>query len=597
MKHTLQDIVKFCLVLGMAAALLLSNVSAALALPYLDPSYGTPEGYVTIGHASVNSAIQADGRLLVMNNGHLTRLLLDGSTDTTFGITGVVEMAFSSAAQVAYSPDGRIFVADICDETSVLLMRFLSNGQPDPAFNGGFPTCQSLSIPVGLFFYLEDLFVQADGLVLVRAKTVYVGDSMGGSAILARFEAGGSLDPTFGDSGVVWVSFPMLAVGLSLEVKDLVLQPDGAILLAGTVSNWRTPFSLPVYIVVIRLTPWGANDITFSGDGAYLYDAPSEYEHASAMILQGSGRILVGGDETVGGASQFMVFALKANGEPDDSFGSLGKIIVPEAINDMLTLLDDSFLVGSSRSIWRYQEDGGLETSFGSGGAVSFGTLEPIREFHLQYNGQVLFRSNVSATNTTYIARLGADLTPHVTFADVPSTHWAWPWIESLYRAGVTGGCGGDPMLFCPDGLVTRDQMAIFLLRGWFGPLYSPSPATGSMFSDVPSTHWAAPWIEELANEGITSGCGGGRYCPKTVVTRAQMAVFLLRTKYGSSYAPPPAVGLFADVPADYWAAPWIEQLAVEGITGGCGGGNYCPDAAVTRAQMAVFLVKAFGLP
>jgi hypothetical protein len=113
----------------------------------------------------------------------------------------------------------------------------------------------------------------------------------------------------------------------------------------------------------------------------------------------------------------------------------------------------------------------------------------------------------------------------------------------------------------------------------------------------VPSTHWAAAWIEDLANEGITGGCGGDKYCPGAVVTRAQMTVLLLRAEHGPAYTPPEALGLFADVPADSWAAAWIEQLAAEGITGGCGGGNYCPATVVTRAQMAVFLVTAFGLP
>jgi hypothetical protein len=50
-------------------------------------------------------------------------------------------------------------------------------------------------------------------------------------------------------------------------------------------------------------------------------------------------------------------------------------------------------------------------------------------------------------------------------------------------------------------------------------------------------------------------------------------------------------------VPTTHWAAKWIEALAAEGITGGCGSGNYCPEAVVTRAQMAVFLVTAFSLP
>jgi len=79
-------------------------------------------------------------------------------------------------------------------------------------------------------------------------------------------------------------------------------------------------------------------------------------------------------------------------------------------------------------------------------------------------------------------------------------------------------------------------------------------------------------------------------------VRRDQMAVFLLKTKYGSSYVPPACEGDFADVPCSSPFAPWIEQLADENITGGCGGNNYCPTNPNTRGQMAVFIVKTFGL-
>jgi hypothetical protein len=75
--------------------------------------------------------------------------------------------------------------------------------------------------------------------------------------------------------------------------------------------------------------------------------------------------------------------------------------------------------------------------------------------------------------------------------------------------------------------------------------------------------------------------------------------VFLLRAKHGASYNPP-AVGDttgFVDVPTNYWAAPWIKQLVNEGITVGCGNGNYCPGTSVSRAEMAVFLVRTFNLP
>ncbi|MBI5294995.1 MAG: S-layer homology domain-containing protein [Chloroflexi bacterium] len=180
------------------------------------------------------------------------------------------------------------------------------------------------------------------------------------------------------------------------------------------------------------------------------------------------------------------------------------------------------------------------------------------------------------------------------TFADVPTNFWSWSYIERLYSAGITGGCGGGN--FCPNASVTRAQMAVFLLVAEHGSGYLP-PAASGLFNDVPANNPYARWIEQLAAEGITGGCGNGNFCPNGPVTRAQMAVFLLVAKHGSGYLPPAASGIFSDVPASNAYARWIEQLAVEGITGGCGGGNYCPTQSVNRGQMAVFLVKAFNLP
>ena len=70
-----------------------------------------------------------------------------------------------------------------------------------------------------------------------------------------------------------------------------------------------------------------------------------------------------------------------------------------------------------------------------------------------------------------------------------------------------------------------------------------------------------AAWIEELAAVGITGGCGGGNYCPTGAVTRQQMSAFLLKELNGAGYVPPPAVGLFGDVPPDSLFAAWIEDL------------------------------------
>jgi len=180
-------------------------------------------------------------------------------------------------------------------------------------------------------------------------------------------------------------------------------------------------------------------------------------------------------------------------------------------------------------------------------------------------------------------------------FNDVPTDYWAFSFIESLAARHITAGCGGDN--YCPEDPVTRAQMAVFLERGMNGSNYSPPAATGNVFLDVSDSDFAASFIEQLFQDGITSGCGNSNYCPDAVVSRDQMAVFLLRAKYGAGYSPPAATGVFGDVDLGHWAVHWIEQLAAEGITTGCGGGNYCPADPVTRAQMAVFLVRTFSPP
>ncbi len=180
-------------------------------------------------------------------------------------------------------------------------------------------------------------------------------------------------------------------------------------------------------------------------------------------------------------------------------------------------------------------------------------------------------------------------------FGDVPVAHQFYGFIENVFHNGITSGCGGGN--YCPSSSVTREQMAVFLLKSEHSSDYVPPPCSGT-FPDVTCPgHPFADWIEQLSTEGITGGCGGGNYCPDNPVTRAQMAVFLLKTKNGSTYTPPTCTGVFGDVacPGNPFA-DWIEQLAAEQITGGCGSGNYCPDGPNTRGQMAVFLVKTFSL-
>jgi uncharacterized delta-60 repeat protein len=577
---------KFWASAGVLIALILLSVTLVFAAGYLDQSYGPPNGYVILDSLT-DSSIQSDDRLLVMQNGHLTRLLTDGSVDTSFGTNGVADPVFGDA-HIAVAPDGSIIVANVCtiyppygpEEQAVTLVRLLSNGQVDSNFRS---VCHSINATLRLFF-IQDVVVQKDGKILVMSFNMFVGDGFWGYSILSRYDANGDLDATFANNGI-FVPYENLS--------DIVLQADGAILLSGTIVS--SPFMFPVSSVVIRLTPAGQYDPSFGNNGIFIYDQ-METNGVYTIALQENGRILVGGQEIVSSEWTGFVLGLTPMGKLDPGFGNFGKVAFPERVGDLILLLDDGFLTGGPGSstnliIRRFAATGDAVLNFGNNGTIPFDTFGILHAFHRQRNGQVLFGSD------NIIARLDINLTPHYIFEDVNYTYWAQTWIESLYHAGVTRGCGINPFIFCPDAPTTRAEMAVFLLRGEHGSTYIPLATTGNVYSDVPTDHWAAAWIEQLAAEGITSGCGNGDYCPETAASRAQMAVLLLRAKHGSSYTPPPATGIFADVPMNHWAAAWIEQLAAEGITRGCGGGNYCPDAPGTRAQMAVFLVRTFNLP
>ena len=114
-------------------------------------------------------------------------------------------------------------------------------------------------------------------------------------------------------------------------------------------------------------------------------------------------------------------------------------------------------------------------------------------------------------------------------FADVPPANPYAAWIERLFAEGITGGCAAAPPRYCPDTIVSRSQMSKLLLRAREGAGYQPLAAAG-LFGDVPAIDPFAAWIEELARRGITSGCGGGNFCPEDPNTRGQMAVFLGKT-------------------------------------------------------------------
>jgi len=171
---------------------------------------------------------------------------------------------------------------------------------------------------------------------------------------------------------------------------------------------------------------------------------------------------------------------------------------------------------------------------------------------------------------------------------DVPQdAYYAEP-VAELHAQGIFGGtlCNEG---FCPSVPVDRKTMAVWTVRVVDGQ--DPSLVTNSRFGDVDALGFYAPFIERLAELGVTAGCGDGtNYCPDRSVNRAEMAVFLSRA-FDLPIGPDPG---FSDTPSDAWYAAYVASLTASGVTAGCGDGSaFCPSDDTTRGQMATFLWRA----
>jgi len=114
-------------------------------------------------------------------------------------------------------------------------------------------------------------------------------------------------------------------------------------------------------------------------------------------------------------------------------------------------------------------------------------------------------------------------------FVDVPisDTDVTADYIEQLYHDGIVAGCavgGGGERYYCPNDLVNRAQMAIFICAGLGIPPVAP-PA--HYFLDIAGYEWAEGYSEAIFNEGISAGCGNHMFCPGDNITQAQLAVWL----------------------------------------------------------------------
>lgn len=116
------------------------------------------------------------------------------------------------------------------------------------------------------------------------------------------------------------------------------------------------------------------------------------------------------------------------------------------------------------------------------------------------------------------------------TFSDVPKDHWAYPYIEGLYKSGITAGCSTTPRNFCPQSPVTNAELAVFTFKSWqlLNPNLPVASPTTPTFADVPKTHFASASVEALNGLGAVWRCSTG-FCPTAVVKRQNMADIMVR--------------------------------------------------------------------
>lgn len=328
------------------AALVVLSVGAAHAAPgELDPGFGK-NGRVTTtfgsGWDSGNDVVlQPDGKLVVAGGGGgtvahqhfaLARYLRDGTLDRTFGKGGRVRTTlaarFDEALRIALQPDGKIVAvgagSDGSGSEQAIVTRYRPDGSLDSSFgHGGFV------MPLASSSVLTGLAIQPDGRIVVVGSLDESADPYAYDLLVARLEADGALDKTFGTGGSTTVSFG----DDSSAGSGVALQPDGKIVsvgsrfvhLAGTDATERRG------VVVARFRPDGSLDPSF-GSAGLVTTRITDAGEGTSIALQSDGKILVGGSDQ----------------------GLSGEDFTPRALVELL----------------RYLPDGTLDPSFGAGGRV-----------------------------------------------------------------------------------------------------------------------------------------------------------------------------------------------------------------------------------
>jgi uncharacterized delta-60 repeat protein len=329
-----------------------------------------------------------------------------GDLDPSFGIGGKVTTDFAlngfsddEGKAVALQPDGKIVVAGgsffvapgPTSGQQFVLARYNANGSLDPTFGSGgkVTTAFGSNLSRG-----QNLVLQPDGKIVVAGVT-FTGTEPGADFALARYNPDGTLDATFGTGGKVITDFSLLD-----DAEAVALQPDGKILAAGITFVSGSGFEG----TLARYNPNGSLDSSFGIGGKVSTDLGSE-DAITSIALHPDGKIIAAGE---GGFGDFALIRFNPDGSLDVSFGTGGKVSTDLGGEDAIfaiALQPDGRIVAAGSSIFfgppvtlafelaRYNPDGTLDGTFGSGGKVATnfgGTNEAARDVALQPDGKIV---------------------------------------------------------------------------------------------------------------------------------------------------------------------------------------------------------------
>lgn len=249
---------------------------------------------------------------------------------------------------------------------------------------------------------------------------------------------------------------------------------------------------------------------------------------------------------------------------------------------------------------WTSTTDSPTWITFNGGSGTGNGSFT----YTLAANGTGQARlGTVSVSGQSFEAMEGGS-TP--IFQDVPVGTQFFDYIAIMYSRGITAGCQASPLIYCPTSQVTRAEMAVFVISalenidhaaGGLPKTYSLTP----YFTDVPATNQFFPFVQRLADRGITNGCTATTFCPDQPINQGQMAKFIIigwMQYFGLSSFTYTETPYFTDVPSTDIFFSYVQKMMDLGIWTGCGGGQYCETSDVTRGQMAPMVLRGLvGAP